>query len=476
MRVFYSILLFFAVALGFAQDAFIRTYGLDGSFNEGKGIAAFSDSTYIMLGNRQTFGGQSAAWLFRVDSNGTILWEKYFDSYVISMAENLSQHDDTSVIITGTVLAGNDYSMLVARVGLSGSVIWEKIIGTQSWDQALCSASDADGNIYLSGYGQAIDTMDQDILLYKLDGNTGDSLFSKRLDAGYNDKGVYLDTMSGNNLLLISHSYKPSSDSVMSRVWKMNVDFDTLWTWMPCDSAEFEINCIFEDTFHRIVFSGKMLPDTGQVFRFWYGFLNDSGIFGWQLIHPPYFLKNIRRGILDSNNVSYYTGGFFPAYFGFGNSDIGFWRDSLGWGFSHNYGALQDEEGMDLDFAADGGMVFIGTTKNYGEGVNNIFFVKVGPDYLYNDSDYAHYTPVSPSENMPAAIYPNPSSGTFCITLPNIQECKIDIYNLQGVLIKTDRYNSGETYTLKGFENGVYLIKITSGHQSYNFRLLLQND
>ncbi|HPS83141.1 MAG TPA: hypothetical protein PLA88_02415, partial [Bacteroidales bacterium] len=168
MRVFCSILLIITAASGFAQKAFIRTYGLEGAFNEGKGIVAFSDSSYILLGNRQNFGGQSAAWLFRVDSNGTILWEKYFDSYVISSAENLSRHDDTSVVVSGTALIGNDYSMLVARVGLSGTVLWEKIYGTEAWDQGLCTASDSNGNVYLTGYGQALDTMDQDILVYKL--------------------------------------------------------------------------------------------------------------------------------------------------------------------------------------------------------------------------------------------------------------------------------------------------------------------
>ncbi|KAF5049191.1 hypothetical protein DSECCO2_442260 [anaerobic digester metagenome] len=480
MRVFCSIMIFFVAATAFAQSAFVRTYGSEGTFNEGKGIVAFPDSTYILLGNRLTPGGQSSAWLFRVDSTGAILWEKYFDSYVISSSENLSRHDDTSVVVSGTVLSGNDYSMLVARIGLSGTVIWEKVYGTEAWDQGLCTVSDSYGNVYLTGYGQALDTMDQDILLYKLDGNTGDSLLSKRIDDGFNDKGVYLDTISGDNLLMASHSLDNLNEMHHSKIWRLDFNLDTIWTSRPGyhdTSATIRVaECLFEDTFSRIVFAGEILPDTGTVYRFWYGCIEQDGVLNFEHIYAPFYMKNIRRGICDTLGQYHFTGGIFDYYFGFGNSDVGYWRDSLGWGYYRYYGALQDEEGMDLDLAADGGYVFIGTTKNYGPGVNNIFLVKVGSDYIYDDTGHVHYTPAHAAESENTRIYPNPSSGAFRIDLPEITKSRMDIYDLQGMQVASDWYYPGETYTLSGLSNGVYLIKITSEHQSYNFRLILQQD
>ncbi|OFY09031.1 MAG: hypothetical protein A2W93_15770 [Bacteroidetes bacterium GWF2_43_63] len=450
---------------------------MEGTFNEGKGIVAFSDSTYILLGNRQTIGGQSSAWLFKVDSAGTILWEKYFLNYTLSSAENLARHDDTSVVITGTALQGTDYSAFAARVSLSGNLLWEKTFGTNVWDAGYCSVSDNDGNVWVTGLSMGYDTLGQDVMLYKLNGSTGDSIQYRRIDCGFNDKGVYLDTASNNNILLATHSYSAAADSNMSRIWRFDYNMDTVWTWAPViDSADFLINCLFEDIYQRIVYSGDMKPDTGSVYRLWYGFLSSAGSFMWELFQPPYYLKNIRRGIIDSSNNYYFTGGIFPYYFGFGNSDVGFWRDSAGWVNYRYFGALQDEEGMDLDFAADGGLAFIGTTKSFGPGVNNIFLVKISADGTFNDADYIHYTPALSAESVDAKLYPNPCRGSFRIEIPDEYECRIDIFNLQGMHVVSDRYQSGETYTLRGLNNGVYLIKVTSEHQSYNFRLLLQQD
>jgi len=478
MKVFFSLLILFIVLSSVAQNAYIRSYGMAGSFNEGKGIVAFPDSTYILLGNRQTTGGQSSAWLFKVDSVGAIIWEKYFSSYELSTANNLAQHDDTSVIVTGTVMQGSDYSMFAARVSTSGNILWEKTFGTAAWDQGLCSASDTAGNVWISGYAQAFDTLDQDILVYKLDGSNGDSLFSKRIDDGLNDQGVYIDTAVNNHIILASQSRNSASEMVHSRIWYFDNNLDTVWTYVPGygEASVRTVECAFQDTFKRIIYSGELLPDTGIVNRFWYGCVSSAGSFAWELIQPPFYMTNIRRGIVNDLNEFYFTGGIFPSYFGFGNSDVGLWVDKEGlWEYRY-FGALQEEEGTDLDFAADGGMVFVGSTKSFGPGVTNILFIKLGPGLVFNDTDVLHYTPVESYNHSDTKVFPNPSDGVFQVAFAGNDSRAIDVFDLQGSLVYHANHYSGETIILSGFSNGMYLVRVTSASQSDIFRLLLQKN
>lgn len=476
MKVFFSIAAFLIICTAFGQTAFIRTYGNEGTFNEGKGIVAFEDTTYILAGNRETFGGQSSAWLFKVNSTGNIVWEVYFNSYNLSTCENLSRHDDTSVVICGTVLQGTDYNMFAARVSTSGNVIWEKTLGTPVWDQGYCTASDKYGNVWLTGYAFANDTADQDIIIYKLDGDTGDSLLCKRIDGGYDDKGVYIDTTSADNLILVSNSHIQSNDSTISRIWRFDFNLDTVWTFTPVrDSANYIINSCTTDTLDRIIIVGTMLPDTGTVYRMWYGCVNQDGSYAWDINFSPWYLKNIKRAIVDTINRYFMTGSTFSYYFGYGNSDVGHWIDSAGLANYYYYGGLQEDEGSDLDFAADGGMVFIGTTKSYGPGVTNIFLVKVTGYTVYNESDYAHFTPLPEHQKKNIVVYPNPATDAFQIDFQGEEKADVQIFNLQGIEVFQGEIYSNDIISTGTLQDGLYMIRITLSDSFYTLPLLLQN-
>ena len=58
----------------------------------------------------------------------------------------------------------------------------------------------------------------------------------------------------------------------------------------------------------------------------------------------------------------------------------------------------------------------------------------------------------------PYKLYPNPSSGSFTLTNPQLDERQIDIYTLSGELVSSHNSES-ENFTLN-LEAGVYWVKI----------------
>ena len=471
-----SVLIFFALAL-FSQDAFIRTYGMAGSFNEGRGVVAFSDTTYILLGNRTSPQGKAAAWLFKINKSGEVVWEKYFDSYDVSSVENLSKYDETSVLIAGTALKDNMYYMLAARVDTSGNVIWENTYGSDLWSKGYCAVSDSLGNVFLSGYVQNTDSTGQDISLFKINGNNGDTILSKKINDGFNDRGVYVDVFSDGSVGLASHSLDGSYKDKYSKLWIFDKSLDTLWT----RKIQFEdstasirmVNCIAEDAFNRITLGGYIVPDTSDVIRFWYGCINFWGNNVYEHLFNPIFLKNINRVVNDSKGQNHFVGNMINFY-GVVKSDIAYWRDSLYIQrivvFSESY----DDFGYDLDFAADSGIAFIGTTSGYGPGITNIFFIKVAPDCKYNNTDHAHYTPANDYESENVLIFPNPSNGYFQIDVPNDDTYKINIYSLHGKLVKSGTYRHGNVFSINELEDGIYIVRALSKNKSFSFKLILQ--
>ena len=64
-------------------------------------------------------------------------------------------------------------------------------------------------------------------------------------------------------------------------------------------------------------------------------------------------------------------------------------------------------------------------------------------------------------------LYPNPTTGEFALQVPEIiaQTINVSLYSSDGRLLKTDNFQSDDTYigNLKAFGSGVYFVELTSG-------------
>lgn len=78
------------------------------------------------------------------------------------------------------------------------------------------------------------------------------------------------------------------------------------------------------------------------------------------------------------------------------------------------------------------------------------------------------------SQELKSNIYPNPTKNTVHINLKNSSQAEIDIYDLNGRLIKKQSIQNNDSINLSSFANGIYLFKITSKEGVVTKRIIKQ--
>jgi polyhydroxybutyrate depolymerase len=123
---------------------------------------------------------------------------------------------------------------------------------------------------------------------------------------------------------------------------------------------------------------------------------------------------------------------------------------------------------------------FIGTPDSIGNltikvtAVDN-FFAQVSDQFRITINDSSNVM-ADEKQNKDFEIYPNPSNCILNLSFDNVPtgEFKIEIFNLQGRMVYT-KYskNSGhETIDLTGYPVGMYLVKIDTGSEIYNEKII----
>lgn len=476
MKVVFSIALFFTLAFSQGQEsAFIRTYG-SSDFNYGKGIIALADTSYIICGNRSSFGANGSIWLFRVDSVGAFIWETYIDQYASAIVEDIAWYNDTSFVICGTVLINANYQIFAAKVTIDGEILWEKLLGSNTWNYGNSIVTDEYTSIWLTGYSMPEDSLDTDAIIYQLNGDNGDSLKFKRWDIDFSDKGIYIDTIT-DYLTWVTQTEDINGDSIISTIWKLDYNLDSIWTFsVGNDSVDYKIRCLDQDTLNRIWYAGGILHDTTSSLdeSFLFGCIDTNGIFQFSYNGSINANKFIQRMIIDSTSVVYAIGPTHDNGISFGNSDFGVFRDSAGYHYFHYYGEVHNDYGEDLDFSLDGGLVLIGSTSNYSTQVSTILLIKLGPAFEYNDVDHIHYAEIDEIISQGNVIvFPNPSEGIFQLKT-ELQYQSYQVTDIFGRIIQSGEQINNSKLNLVGNSHGIYFLRLKTKEEIHTFKLLLQ--
>ena len=171
------------------------------SSDEAKSIIASSDGGYVVVGVTSSIDGNvvpgshgtiSDAWVVKLNSTGNIIWQKVFGGNLGDQAFSVTECSNGDLLIAGLSLstdgnfAGNhgQQDMWVMRLTNTGNLIWQKLLGGSSADQALSIIATSDGGSIIAGISRSNDGDvsgnhgDADCWIVKLN-TTGDITWQK---------------------------------------------------------------------------------------------------------------------------------------------------------------------------------------------------------------------------------------------------------------------------------------------------------
>lgn len=172
---------------------------------------AFMTTVYgAPSGGPDSFSGMG---LIKVDPNGQVLWNNYYDEYyAFGYSMIVDKNDDVLFVLAEYDPASAD-TVLVKVSGETGTVVWQKYLAdtdNASDDVALCLDIDPSNNVIIAGTtatGGAVD-----FWVGKFNGSTGASMWQRQYDSdGCTDKatGIAVDSMG--NIGVSGSSYGPGT-------------------------------------------------------------------------------------------------------------------------------------------------------------------------------------------------------------------------------------------------------------------------
>ena len=154
-------------------------------------------------------------------------------------------------------------------------------------------------------------------------------------------------------------------------------------------------------------------------------------------------------------------------------------------GISPTYGTSLDEWFKSFAIGLNGNFCMLGTTNSYGNGLNDVFVVRVDtifanqPTILITFNDSIPLTIKDTENNSTISIYPNPTQQFLMISISEIKGNTpyfFELYDLQGKsILKKEITNTSTTLNLSQLSKQFYVFKLFKEDEIVSIGKLIVN-
>lgn len=198
--------------------------------DQGKEIIKTSDGNYVIVGRSQLSGNNYDSYLMKINSNGNVLWTKYYGGSAYETGRSVKQTNDGGYILIGyTMSYGVNGDIYLIKTNAAGDTTWTKTYGGILMDDGNSVVANADGSYTFTAETESFGAGDMDVQVTKVTGS-GVLVWNKFYGGNKKDisKTICKTSDGGYMVGCISRSF----GWINPQMWLLKLDAggDTTWT------------------------------------------------------------------------------------------------------------------------------------------------------------------------------------------------------------------------------------------------------
>jgi hypothetical protein len=243
----------------------------------------FSGTTYSFNGDLDGFftTGYSSCWIVKINSLGTIDWQKRIGGNGEERAKSIKQLSDGGYVFTGYTTSTNDtfstnhgnYDILVVRTDNTGNLVWQKCFGGTNNETSENIQLTNDGGFIIAGTSNSNDgnltfnNGGNDFWILKLD-TIGNLEWQKSIGTSGQDTATYIQQTSDNNFVvsgIINKFQNETTNIGDAYIVKLDVNGNEIWNKTLGGTLRDQANSITQGSDGGYLVSGFSFSNDGDL-------------------------------------------------------------------------------------------------------------------------------------------------------------------------------------------------------------------
>lgn len=345
------------------------------------GVAATASGGYIMAGTTESFGtGLSDAWVLKIDAKGNVEWEKAYGVKYDDYGHSIAAKWDGSFVVAGdeTHMGPGVSDAWVFKIDSDGNLLWQWAYGGADHDHAGEIATTADGGYIVAGHTSSFGAGSTDCWILKLRGN-GEIQWQKTYGGAMEDYGRSIAQTEDGGYIVAGSTTSYGQGFSDFWVMKLNALGEIVWQNTYGGALDEYARSIVQAKDGGYIVAGESLSFSHNEAA-WILKLRSDGRVAWQKAYSGQqadFVRTVREagdgGILVAGET-----------FSFGQGEDDSWAlklDSEGaveW--EKVYGGSLEDSFLSFFQTEDRGIVAVGSTSSFGTALSDCWTLKLNPN------------------------------------------------------------------------------------------------